>query len=185
MMHQKGNFEYCNILDKASVVFLPYGNKAYSMTFLLPKEGYSLEDLRLSLDSNLWRKIVNNKQERVVDVMIPSFESEYGTEDISEILQNMGIVRAFDPRMADFSEMTDQIGVSIQGVFHKAKITVNEDGSKAAAVTDVYMAASTGIGGHARPAPEIIFHADRPFIYAITEVSTGAILFIGQYTGKE
>ena len=47
------------------------------------------------------------------------------------------------------------------------------------------MAASTGIGGHARPAPEIIFHADRPFIYAITEVSTGAILFIGQYTGKE
>ncbi|MBQ3978377.1 MAG: serine proteinase inhibitor, partial [Bacteroidales bacterium] len=67
----------------------------------------------------------------------------------------------------------------------KAKITVNEDGSKAAAVTDVYMAASTGIGGHARPAPEIIFHADRPFIYAITEVSTGAILFIGQYTGKE
>lgn len=185
MMHQKGNFEYCKILDKASVVFLPYGNKAYSMTFLLPEEGYSLEDLRLSLDSNLWRKIVNNKQERVVDVMIPSFESEYGTEDISEILQNMGIVRAFDPRMADFSEMTDQIGVSIQGVFHKAKITVNEDGSKAAAVTDVYMAASTGIGGHARPAPEIVFHADRPFIYAITEVSTGAILFIGQYTGKE
>ena len=107
------------------------------------------------------------------------------TEDIREILQDMGIVRAFDPRTADFSEMTDQIGVSIQGVFHKAKITVNEDGSKAAAVTDVYMAASTGIGGHARPAPEIIFHADRPFIYAITEVSTGAILFIGQYTGKE
>ena len=88
MMHQKGNFEYCKILDKASVVFLPYGNKAYSMTFLLPEEGYSLEDLRLSLDSNLWRKIVNNKQERVVDVMIPSFESEYGTEDIRKILQD-------------------------------------------------------------------------------------------------
>lgn len=185
MMHQKGNFKYISIPDRASAVCLPFGNKAFSMTFLLPEEGLSVEQFCLSLDSDLWEKIVKDKQERVVDVMIPSFESEYGTEDIRKILEDMGIVRAFDPRMADFSEMTDQIGVAIQGVLHKAKITVNEDGSKAAAVTDVYMAASTGIGGHARPAPEIVFHADRPFIYAITEVSTGAILFIGQYTGKE
>ena len=35
-----------------------------------------------------------------------------------------------------------------------------------------------------RLAGVIEFHADRPFLYAITEVSTGAIFFIGQYTGQ-
>ena len=51
--------------------------------------------------------------------------------------------------------------------------------AEAAAVTDVVMEkVSSAI-------PKVVhFHADRPFLYAITEVSTGAIVFIGQYTGK-
>lgn len=32
--------------------------------------------------------------------------------------------------------------------------------------------------------PVIEFHCNRPFLYAITEVSSGAIYFIGQYTGE-
>jgi serine protease inhibitor len=33
--------------------------------------------------------------------------------------------------------------------------------------------------------PQVVdFHADHPFLYAITEVSTGAIFFIGQYAGE-
>ena len=56
---------------------------------------------------------------------------------------------------------------------------MDEQGTEAAAVTDVVMEkVSSAI-------PKVVhFHADRPFLYAITEVSTGAIFFIGQYTGK-
>ena len=157
------------------------------MTFLLPEEGCSLEDLRSSLDPEFWREIVSYKRERVVDVMIPSFESEYGTENLNAILQKMGIVSAFDPSKSDYSEMTDDNGVFIKAVYHKAKLTVDETGSKAAAVTDVYLAMATSNGASVppTPAPEVKFHAEKPFIYIISEVSTGAILFIGQYTGKE
>ena len=70
--------------------------------------------------------------------------------------------------------------VHISKVIHKAKIKVDEQGSEAAAVTSVVMQKNSV----SEPPKTVEFHADRPFIYAITEVSTGAIFFIGQYTGK-
>ena len=57
-----------------------------------------------------------------------------------------------------------------------------EEGTEAAAVTDIVMEYGA-IGPDITP-PTYEFHADRPFLYIITEVSTGAIYFIGQYTGK-
>ena len=96
----------------------------------------------------------------------------------------MGIKRAFGELEADFSRMCN-LPIYIDDVLHKAKIKVDDEGSEAAAITVVV--ASVGASGPIINKEPIIFefHADRPFIYAITEVSTGAILFIGQYTGKE
>ena len=37
----------------------------------------------------------------------------------------------------------------------------------------------------AAPGEHIVFHADHPFLYLITESSTGAILFAGKYSGKQ
>jgi serpin B len=36
------------------------------------------------------------------------------------------------------------------------------------------------------PAPpqKVVFHADHPFLYLISETSTGSILFAGKYSGK-
>ena len=71
----------------------------------------------------------------------------------------------------------------ISDVIQKARIKVDETGSEAAAVTDIitgYFSAGPG-----NNEPQVIqFHCDHPFLYAITEVSSGAIYFIGQYTGK-
>ena len=80
--------------------------------------------------------------------------------------------------------MCDTPGLYINAVLHKAKIKVDEQGSEAAAVTDVIIGwLGAGPNGPSE-LPVAKFYADRPFIYAITEVSTGAILFMGQYTGK-
>ena len=58
-----------------------------------------------------------------------------------------------------------------------AKIDVNEEGTEAAAVTIL------GYETTAMP-DQAIFHANRPFLYTISEQSTGVILFMGQYTGE-
>ena len=59
-----------------------------------------------------------------------------------------------------------------------AKIKVNEQGSEAAAVTIIGEKALSANDYYAT------FHATRPFLYVITEQSTGVVFFIGQYMGK-
>jgi serpin B len=84
---------------------------------------------------------------------------------------------------ADFSALTDSADYPfyIGDVLHKARIKVDETGSEAAAITDISIM-TTGI--HVGEPPVVEFHCDRPFLYVITEVSSGAIYFIGQYTGE-
>lgn len=179
MMHQKARFNYGYLPNIGPALCLPYGNQAFRMVIILPDEGKKLEDVKQALDLNHWETMISNMYGVEVDVKLPSFESEYNT-DLVDVLREMGIEKAFSGKDADFSEMTES-PVYISKVIHKAKIKVDEQGSEAAAVTDVVM-------GYTSPGPgstvQFQFHADRPFIYAITEVSTGAIFFIGQYTGK-
>lgn len=179
MMHQKNRFNYGAIPDLCMAVSLPYGNQAYRMTLLLPMEGKSLADVTEKLDAGAWGKLEMIGFD--VDVKIPSFESEYFVS-LSEILQTMGIRQAFGVGgTPDFSAMTTA-PIFISDVLHKAKIKVDESGSEAAAVTDIVMEFASAGTPYTPPTYE--FHADRPFLYVITEVSTGAIYFIGQYTGK-
>ena len=57
---------------------------------------------------------------------------------------------------------------------------MSEKGTEAAAVTGAIMVASLG----PREERSVVFYADRPFVYTITDQQTGAILFMGQFTGK-
>lgn len=176
MMHQKTTFSVGGGKGYSSII-LPYGNQAYRMTVLLPAKGVSVKDVMdgLTVDS-LDPKCFYDAEE--VDLKLPAFESEFKI-DFSDILCDMGMPTAFSP-LADFSAMTTA-QVCISQVLHKAKIKVDETGSEAAAVTDVSMKYASAGPDANQP---VVFHADHPFIYAITEVSTGAIFFIGQYTGK-
>ena len=62
-------------------------------------------------------------------------------------------------------------------MFQVAKIKLDEQGTEAAAVTVIGME-STGMPPIPTP-----FYANRPFLYIISEQSTGTIFFIGQYSG--
>ena len=181
MMHQKARFNVGYLPNIGSALCLPYGNQAFRMVIILPEEGKKLDEVKQSLDLNRWETMISNMSGVEVDVKLPSFESEFET-NLRDILIEMGIKSAFSGKDADFSEMTET-QVCISKVIHKAKIKVDEQGSEAAAVTDVVMG-YTGMGPGGPVDFTAEFHADRPFIYAITEVSTGAIFFIGQYTGK-
>ena len=62
----------------------------------------------------------------------------------------------------------------------KAKIKVNEEGAEAAAITVAGMY-TNAVGP--QEYPKATFHANRPFVYAISEASSGVILFVGKFTG--
>jgi serpin B len=63
----------------------------------------------------------------------------------------------------------------INKVIHKTSIKLDEVGTEAAAITL--------IGMETAPSPPTIFRADHPFLYAIVERTTGAIMFLGKYGG--
>jgi serpin B len=97
----------------------------------------------------------------------------------------MGMKKAFDGNMADFSVMASRKTMQHDGnlyigaVIHKAYVDVNEEGTEAAAATAVVRGR-----GSARPrqTPPIIFRADHPFMFLIRDNRSGSILFIGRVT---
>ena len=116
--------------------------------------------------------------ECVVDLKLPRFTISQETS-LNDIISKLGAPTMFTSG-ADFSNFASG-NLSISKMLQKAKIEVSEEGTKASAVT-MAMVAMTAL----RPEPrKVEFHANRPFIYMITEHSTGAILFMGQYTGSE
>lgn len=177
MMKQETRFAY-GWNDVFQAVRLPYGNGAYSMTVFLPLEGYKVEDIIPSLRQTGWRGFMGSMSSAIVDLWLPRFETEYSI-DLPQMLSSMGMPTAFTAS-ADFGKMTN-IPVCVSDILQKAIIKVDEEGTEAAVVTIGTMkATSAGPDENGR----VVFHADHPFLYVISEASTGAILFTGRFGAK-
>lgn len=154
-------------------VELPYGQGNFNMVILMPNEGKTCADVRGQLTTknwDSWMKSYNPVKELMI--MMPSFKNEIALQ-LNDALKAMGMNVAFTAA-ADFSGMTGSPLLAIDYVQHNTFIEVNEDGTEAAAATVVGMYETT-----AGPIPQV-FIVNRPFVFAITERSTGAILFMGQ-----
>lgn len=172
MMHQKSSFKY-NENQTMQIVELPYGNQAFSMIVLLPKEGNKLADVTQELqNSNSWGNLVSGLRSTQVDLYLPKFKTEY-SRVLNDVLEKMGMGIAFEPGAADFSRMTDT-DAFISFVEQFTYINTDEVGTEAAAVTVVGIELTSY-----QPDRTATFNANRPFIYIIRENSTGSILFMG------
>jgi serpin B len=159
--------------DLFSAVQLSYGKGNYNMNIFLPEPGKKLQDIVDRLDKDNWETWKEQFAEANVDIRLPKFKFEYEIK-LNDVLSEMGMGIAFSGA-ADFTGINRAGGLRIDYVKHKSFIEVNEEGTEAAAVTIVAMEfTSAGPGSSYIP-----FYANRPFLYAITEKSTGAILFIG------
>ena len=156
------------------MVQLPYGNGGFVMDLLLPVDEKGFEKAVRSLDADEWNALTGSLRTREVHLEMPKFKMEYEIL-LNDALESLGMTDAFTGA-ADFSKMSDT-GLCIDFVKQKTYVDVNEKGTEAAAVTDIGMKA-TSVG----PSQTVYFIADRPFVFAIREVSTGAIFFIGQKT---
>ena len=170
MMHQRQKFSYTEN-DLYQSVVLPYGNRAYQMTVFLPREDKTIDDVLGALNGENWHETTYSY---LVDLKLPRFETDSDI-DLKSPLIAMGMPSAFDCDAARFDNFCD-VATYIGLIKQSAKIKVNEEGTEAAAVTV--------IGAETTSVPlEATFHANRPFLYIISECSTGTIFFMGQYVG--
>lgn len=185
LMHQNVRIQYVNN-GLFSAVKIPYGNSYWNMTVLLPEEGKTTDDVINYIATNGINGSDFSPYE--VDLKIPRFETNSDTDQLGVekgligLMQRMGIHLAFDENFAEIPNMCEGRFLYIDMMRQKAKIKVNEEGSEAAAVTVAGMANCTSEGP--MEYPKATFHANRPFVYCISEASSGVILFVGKFTGE-
>jgi serpin B len=148
-----------------------------AMIIVLPDN--ELDDLMRRLDSE---EIANLRAAlrapvRLVRLSLPRFHASFKVS-LAEPLMRMGMRRAFDQKTADFSGITGipqvKLPLAIDQIMHRAVIDVTEEGTEAAAATGVEVAV------RGRQPPSETFRVDRPFLFAIIDDATGAVLFEGR-----
>ena len=157
-------------------VELPYGNgRAFSLHIILPEENATIHSIVEQINESGWLPIFA-KGPAIVDVKLPRFETSYSEPFFKDYIKNLGANKIF--KKGYFSKITD-IDCYVSEVIHKAKIKVTEEGTEASASTVVDMKLTTGMSEF------VSFICDRPFLYVITENTTGAIFFVGKYGGNQ
>lgn len=169
MMVREGNYSYLYQKDFVAIS-LPYGDDgSVSMYIFLPSQESDLSSFLDNMNAQNWENWISQLREQKIWVQIPKFKLEYGT-DLSDVLKALGMEIAFDKYQADFSQMSSDRDLYISRVDHKTVVEVNEEGTEAAAVTNI------GIAVTSLP-PQFI--ADRPFFFAIRDNETKSVLFMG------
>lgn len=177
MMYQKATFPYAQGAG-LQILELPYRGRQLSMVVLLPARGKNLASLEAKLSAAWLDEQLAGLRSTEVDVYLPRWKSTLATS-LARVLGSMGMRSAFSQNLADFTGMSGPVPprdrLFISAVVHKAFVSVDEQGTEAAAATAVIMA----VGG-AAPSRIPEFRADRPFLYLIRDKPSGAILFMGR-----
>jgi serpin B len=170
MMEQQESFSYIKG-DNYQVVELPYDGQELSMVIILPDPGqFAL--FEETIEYQKIKGIIESLERREVRLRMPKFEFD-SSFSLKKALTEMGMPVAFSEG-ADFSGMTGKKDLFISDVIHKAFVSVDEAGTEAAAATSVIMELT------AMPETPLEVTLNRPFIFLIRDIETGAILFVGR-----
>lgn len=136
------------------------------MWLILPDEGYTTADilssddyLRMTLDPGSWE----NKGSYQINLSLPKFDV-VNQMDLIEGMKAMGVTDIFDHTVSDFTPMTDTPMLYVNQINHAARVSIDEEGCRAAAFTVISV---PGAG----PPPElneIDFVLDRPFLFVVS-----------------
>lgn len=164
--------------NEGATGFLRSYNDQYSFGALLPKDENGFEQYIQNLTAEEFGSFIGNKKYLLVDTALPKFKNEYSFE-LKELLSEMGMPSAFSMEQANFSKMSEY-PLYISKVLHQTAIEVDEQGTKASAVTGLGMN-----GGSSAPAEKKQVILNRPFIYFILDNNTDLPIFIGTVTSLE
>ncbi len=167
-MHAQGQFGYASG-DGWRAVELPYVGGKLAMLVILPDD---LARIEASLDEPTLAAITGALASREVDLALPRFGAE-ARLGLGPLLSALGMPTAFGDA-ADFSGITTEEQLRIDAVVHQANIDVDEAGTEAAAATAVMMRAAS------LPNDLVQLTVDRPFLFALRDLETGAVVFLGR-----
>lgn len=170
LMRQTESFGYTSGEDYQAVE-LPYDGHDLSMVVVLPAAD-AFESFEQSLSVDQIASIIEDLDYQQVTLTMPRFEYE-SSFSLKETLEALGMRAAFSGE-ADFSGMTGDRSLFISEILHKAFVSVDEEGTEAAAATAVVMTES------AAPGQPVEVTIDHPFIFLIRDIETGTILFVGR-----
>ena len=171
---------HCRYLDDfvgVNALALNYANGA-EMDILLPvhKDEF-IGDVLANIDVNLLLETLDESMYVDIETLaLPKFSMDITMDSdvMISALKSMGMLEAFTLN-ADFRKLSYDMFVS--NIVHRAFVDVDENGTKAAAVTEITLDAK----GAFFPESEIInFIVDRPFVFVIRDYDSGTILFTGQ-----
>jgi serine protease inhibitor len=172
MMAQSGKYRYHESRE-FQAISLPYGDERLSMYIFLPAQRSSVKTFLKTLTAQQWGAWMRQFHEADGTITLPRFRLEYETT-LNDVLKQLGMASAFDPRRADFSAMADARPIYIDEVRHKTFVEVNEEGTEAAAVTSIGIRLAAFV-----PPKRFTMIVDRPFVCAIVDNQTGMPLFLG------
>ena len=161
-MQGKKDLYYLNN-GRYSQVSMPF-TSGFIMSVILPEENLSIEDVLPEVDWN-----TAEDQQMSVDLQIPKFELEV-IKNLNETLGRMGIKKIYStealPGIAD--------GLSVSLIQQNTYMGISESGVKVATTTS----------GTMDPSSNVLLGAtmklNRPFAFAIREISSQTLLFIGK-----
>lgn len=193
MMRQTKYFQHYAADDICQALQLPYSNGGlfcdigecrYAMTILLPHEGKTVADVLGALSAQYLIQLRGKFMEEIgwpdIELWLPRFETN-ATTSLTSLLPTLGLASWLSGPIRGMVQNLDGTPHSlvVSEAFQTARIKVDEAGTEAAAVTVVE---TSDAMPEPMPSP-ILFHADHPFVYLLTEETTGTLLFIGTYMG--
>ncbi len=174
MMNRKGNYLHLNE-DELKAVKIDYENENYSFYAFMPD---NLNEFYQDFNRDKFEDLKDKLEYREIILYLPKFKIEKDM-DLNQTLKNLGINKAFDENLADFSNMVNLEAITenvfISQVFQSTFIEVEEKGTEAAAVTGVEMQVTS-----APIDPPAVIEFNHPFVFLIEEKETNTILFAGQ-----
>jgi len=168
MMNHEGSYSYVKGSGYQAVE-LPYSGNEVAMDIIVPDAG-QFNTFESGMTADSISGIIGSLKSSFMVLALPKFQFD-SSFSLKQALSALGMPVAFTDK-ADFSGITGQPNLIISDVVHKAFVAVDEEGTEAAAATGVIMV------GAAMPANSLT--VDRPFVFLIRDIQTGAILFIGR-----
>uniref|UniRef100_A0A0C9S0I9 TSA: Tityus bahiensis Tbah00821 mRNA sequence n=1 Tax=Tityus bahiensis TaxID=50343 RepID=A0A0C9S0I9_TITBA len=170
MMLATSNFTYrYSHLDDVHVLRLPMDGK-FAMTFVMPGENGSLDEVGKTLNYKTLQRIINEEATpKMVKLSLPKFKLVSET-DLAEALIGLGMHTLFSPVNADLGGIDVNKGLFLKDVIHQASVEVSEEGVEAAATTILGIESRLGA---------VYIPFNRSFMYLIEDLDTGLIIFMG------
>jgi serpin B len=177
-MNQTGSFDYVDD-GQAQVISIPLRGQQESVLIAVPHVGVKLADYEATLSAGA-PALGAVSSNALVSLSLPKMTFTSQSVSLSDALESMGMQQAFDKQAANLTGIAvpqQNETLYVSDVIQKATIAMQETGVEAAAATAVVVAGDAAVA--VPPPTPIPMVVNRPYLLAIVDVPTGAVLMLG------